>query len=79
MMDYSKLKVHPDYIGGVLLVFVVISEIYMYREFLEDLFFDFDKDTLGFYTTAILAFIGAGILFFTAGFTLMMALDVALG
>ena len=65
MMDYSKLKVHPDYIGGVLLVLVVISEICLYRYFLDDLLFDFDKDTLGFYTTAILAFIGAGILFFT--------------
>ena len=64
-MDFTKSRIHPDYIGAVLMILIFIAQVYSFRELLGELFTDFNWESLQFFTTAILAFAGAGILLFT--------------
>lgn len=64
-MDFTESRVHPDYIGAALMILIVIAQIYTYRELLGSLFTDFSTDSLQFFTTAILALVGAAVLLFT--------------
>ena len=64
-MDFTKVRIHPDYIGAVLMIFIVISEVYSNRYFLEDLFNNTTWGMLDMFVPAILASIGAAVLLFT--------------
>jgi len=64
-MDFTKSRIHPDYIGAALMILIVIAEAYSHRIMLEDLFADFSFSMLMFFSTEILALAGAAVLLFT--------------
>ena len=64
-MDFTKTRVHPDYISAGLMIAMVIGELYQNWDYLDYLINHFGYDSLEFFINAILAAVGAVILLVT--------------
>ena len=64
-MDFTKSRIHPDFIAAVLMIGMAVSEIYTTRMYLDGLFTDFSYGMHGTFLNVFAEIIGAAILLLT--------------